>query len=112
MSGRETLVEFFLGCGLLSVRREAANRVTNDCWNQRRCGAVGVHLKVAPSCGEVVTRGVVRAGAAVAEQRERAVAVRPRCAARGSHGSRLRSHGIHPLASCVRVKACAAYWLP
>jgi hypothetical protein len=29
-------------CGQLSVRREAANRVTIDCWYQRRCGAVGV----------------------------------------------------------------------
>jgi hypothetical protein len=25
------------------VRREAANRVTIDCWYQRRCGAFGVH---------------------------------------------------------------------
>jgi hypothetical protein len=32
-------------CGLLSVRREAANRVTIQCWYQRRCGAFGVHLR-------------------------------------------------------------------
>jgi hypothetical protein len=27
------------GCGQLSERREAANRVTIDCWYQRQCGA-------------------------------------------------------------------------
>jgi hypothetical protein len=28
-----------MGCGQLSVRREAANHVTISCWYQRRCGA-------------------------------------------------------------------------
>jgi hypothetical protein len=31
-----------LGCELLSVRGEAANRVTSNCWYQRRCVGVGV----------------------------------------------------------------------
>jgi hypothetical protein len=68
-----------LGCGQLSVGREAANRVTINCWYQRRCGAFGVHLRwhrhrstsrarqhhcVGAACGTLVdTRGWVRGAA-------------------------------------------------
>jgi hypothetical protein len=41
MSERQDSGRASLGCGLLSVRREAANRVTIYCWYQRWCGAVG-----------------------------------------------------------------------
>jgi hypothetical protein len=43
MPGRETVVELQAAdCGLLSVGRDAANRVTINCWYQRRYGATGV----------------------------------------------------------------------
>jgi hypothetical protein len=45
-SERETVVDLpWAACGLLFVRREAANRVTINCWYQRRCSAVGVYLR-------------------------------------------------------------------
>jgi hypothetical protein len=45
-SERETVVELpWASCGQMSVRREAANRATINCWYQRRCGAVGVRLR-------------------------------------------------------------------
>ena len=30
-----------MGCGQMSVGREAANRASINCWYQRRCGAAG-----------------------------------------------------------------------
>jgi hypothetical protein len=41
-SVRQWLSLLGLARGQLSMRREAANRVTVDCWYRRRCGAVGV----------------------------------------------------------------------
>ena len=49
-----------MGCGQMSVRREAANRVTINCWYQRRCGAVGVHLRKRVRIQEEEGRGRVR----------------------------------------------------
>jgi hypothetical protein len=45
-----------LGCGQLSVRREAANRVTIDYWYKRQCGAVGVDSSSGGVCGVLWTQ--------------------------------------------------------
>jgi hypothetical protein len=49
LSDRETVVELPFAADRCPCVVEAANRVTGTCWYQRRCGAVGVHLKVASS---------------------------------------------------------------
>jgi hypothetical protein len=41
-----------LGCGQSSVGREAANRVTINCWYQRQCGAAGVDSSEVRACAD------------------------------------------------------------
>jgi hypothetical protein len=68
LSGRKTVVELPWAADSCPCVVEAANRVTSNCWYQRRRGAVGVHLKArvyhVDSCGIRGCSGARRTDAA------------------------------------------------